>query len=78
MNYHRKFIITAEDEILTDLGLPANHEAATDIQISGYADLPPSEFRPFNHRDFKLALAQDQACSSEVQNSGAALSPSKD
>ena len=72
------YSIIAEDEVVADLGLPAYRRTATHILINRYAEARPSELRSFNRRDLELALVQDQACSSEVQNSGAALSPSKD
>ena len=73
-----KYKVIAEDEILGNLSFAAYRRTATHLLIKGPKGSGKMELRSIDHRDLELALAQDQACSSTLLNSEAALSPPGD
>ena len=73
-----KYQVIAEDEVLESLSFAAYRRTATHLLIKGPKGTGQMELRPIDHRDLELALAQDQACSSKLMDSEAALSPPED
>lgn len=70
--------VTAEDEILRNHSFTAYRRTATHLLVTGDSGAIRSELRPIDHRELKLALGQDRACSNNLNNSEAALSPLED
>ena len=68
----------ADDEVMLSHSFAAYRRSATFLLINLHAG--KSELRAVDHRDLKLALAQDQANTNinVIKNSAAALSPSED
>ena len=73
-----EYQVLADDEVMLSHSFAAYRRSATFLLINLHAG--KSELRAVDHRDLKLALAQDQANTNinVIKNSAAALSPSED